>query len=74
MPVAVLKFKLPEESEEFELANQAQTMRAFIDTFANELRKRYKHAEAPNEAAYKEWEEIKKLFYDTLAEYKLDDC
>jgi hypothetical protein len=69
MPRASLHFKLPEENEEFTQAIKAGTYGAFIDAFDEWLRRKYKHANPPSDAAFKEYEEIRDKWYEFKKDY-----
>ncbi len=75
MPKATLHFDLPEEQEEYELANKAWPMQSAIYEFSNFLRYRYKHEDpAEGMTAYKEHEEIWKEFGELFEEFPNQKC
>lgn len=72
MPEAILKFTLPEERNEFELAFSAQKMYAVIWDFKEWLRNQLKHN--PDNLSEKECELLEKVsdkFYDFINEYEV---
>lgn len=68
MPELTLKFNLPEESEDANIAMGAQGMHSAIFEFKQELRNRIKHGQYSG-GEYKLLEEINELFIK-----ELDDC
>jgi hypothetical protein len=74
MAIGKLVFKLPEEREEFELAQSANTLAAFIAEFSNLLRRRHKHrSDEVSDDALIEWNEIKNAFYELVNQYEIKD-
>lgn len=70
--IGKLVFKLPEEKSEFQLAQKASALCAFIEEFSNHLTRRYKHEDPLNKQAFAEYEQIKKEFYEMLEEHEID--
>lgn len=68
MPIHIIKFKLPEEQAEFDITNAASKMHSVLYEFSEWLRQRYKHSDPPNNMAFIEYEEIKKTFFEMLAD------
>lgn len=71
MPIATLKFKLPEEQHEFDLAIRSGSAKSMLWDFSNQLRGWYKHHhdfKDSNDAVTK----IREEFYRLLNEYRVD--
>lgn len=71
MPIAILKFKLPEEKEEFDAASQAQSFKLMLWDFSNQLRswQKYHHGfENADHALTK----IREEFYRLLNEHNVN--
>lgn len=62
---AVLKFNLPEDSEEFAVASKAQDLYFVIYDLDHYLRSELKYKEL-DEATYKAYENIRDKLYDIL--------
>ena len=67
MPKATITFNLPEEKDDYELANQARDLYGALWGLAEELRHRIKYQNAG-----KELESFLTFFYETLAEHKIE--
>jgi hypothetical protein len=62
---ATLKFNLPEEQEEFELASNAVKYSIVLSDIDNHLRSKIKHADLTDEQ-YKVYEEVREQLWDYL--------
>ena len=67
MPVATLKFKLPEEKDEFELAQQASSLSSKIEEFGNFLRSEYKYKDHTAEVS-KYLEEVRAKWFEVISD------
>lgn len=68
MPKAILKFKLPEEENEFKVAQQGRDLLSFVCEFNQQLRSWTKHGhsfETANDALHG----VRDEFYRILQEY-----
>ena len=68
MPKAILEFTLPEEAEEFKLANNGINYFIAIEEFSNYIRRKYKHVDPSSDEAYKEYEEICDHWFSLIAD------
>lgn len=64
--IGKLIFKLPEEREEFKLAQNAGALACALEEFGTKLARRYKHAEPKSDEAFAEYEAIRQEFFDFL--------
>lgn len=64
MSKATLTFTLPEEQEEFELANNAANMHSALTDLYNLYRNNVKYGGDPNTT----WEEVRTQFFEILNE------
>mgnify|MGYP001373149412 CR=1 FL=1 len=67
----ILKFKLPEEKQEFDLAANAGAYHSALYSFGENLRSRWKHGN-PDKKAYEEHQQILKLWYEHVSDLRLD--
>lgn len=68
---AILKFKLPEEQEEFEIANKGWKFRLALSTYDQYLRSKLKYDESLTDEQYKVYEEARAKFWEILQEEQL---
>ena len=71
MSYGILKFKLPEEDEEFKTAQEGGSLRAALWDISEHLRRKYKYAQPSSEEAHKEYEDIKNEFFSILERYEI---
>lgn len=63
---ATLEFDLPQDTDEYDMYNQAPEMQHALWSFSEWLRRKYKH-ESPKTAGHEEeYEEIKKKFWEII--------
>jgi small-conductance mechanosensitive channel len=62
---AILKFNLPEEREEFELASNAAKYSIVLSDIDNHLRSKIKHADLTDEQ-YEVYEEVRKQLWEYI--------
>jgi hypothetical protein len=62
MPKAILKFNLPQEQYEFNIAKCGGTYLAMLEEFDQALRSKYKYEEKQETT----WEEVRDLWYAHL--------
>jgi hypothetical protein len=62
---AILKFNLPEEREEFEMASQASKLYCVVSEFDNFLRSKIKHTDLSDEQ-YDIYESIRQELWNNL--------
>ena len=70
MPELILKFNLPEEQNEADMATSALNMFCAIHDFKNDLRSKLKHGNYTDEE-YKIYEEINESFNTILEEHNV---
>jgi hypothetical protein len=68
---AVLKFNLPEEREEFEMASQSQKLFYAISEFDNFLRGKIKHADLTDEQ-YETYDTIRQELWNRLSDENIN--
>ena len=68
---AILKFKLPEEQEEFEIANKGWKFRLALSTYDQHLRSKLKYDESLTDEQYKVYEEARAKLWEILQEEQL---
>ncbi len=66
--IGKLIFKLPEESEEFKLAQNANLLASFLEQYSSKLARRYKHEGPKSDEAFEEYEAIRQEFFDFMQE------
>ena len=69
MPIATLKYKLPEEADEFKQAQKAGDYACAIHDFSQWLRQKYKYESVETISL----EEVRKQFYEILEEWDVND-
>jgi hypothetical protein len=62
---AILKFNLPEENEEFEMASQASKLYYAVSEFDNFLRNKIKHSDLTDEQ-YNVYESVRQELWNNL--------
>jgi hypothetical protein len=68
MPVGILKFKLPEEQEEFTRASDADIMSSYIWHFRDHLRSEIKHGDL-GDVERDIYEQIYKDYHEQFEKY-----
>ena len=70
----ILEFDLNDEGDrsDYDLHNSCSAMHSVLWEFQNYLRQKYKHADPPNKAAMKEFDEIRDKFWEIINEEKLE--
>jgi hypothetical protein len=68
---AILKFDLPDEKSDLEMAVHAAKAFCAIEDFKNIIRAKLKYADLTEEQS-KVWEEVSDSFYETIAD--VPDC
>ena len=71
MPIAVLKFNLPEEQPEFDSAINAQNVKLALWNFENQLRSWYKYHHDFS-SADDAVERIREEFYNCMNQYNVE--
>lgn len=67
---AILEFNLPDEQEEYKMANAAPCYHSALWDLAQEIRNKLKYEDLTPEQD-KAWEEIKTVFWDLMNEYNI---
>ena len=67
----ILIFKLPEDRDDFELAQNADKLNCALHEFQEYLLRKYKHVEPANEDREQEYEEIRQRFLDFMKEWEI---
>jgi hypothetical protein len=68
---AILKFNLPEEQEEFEIANKGWKFRSALSEYDNYLRGKIKYDENLTDEQYKVYDEVRTKLWEILNEDQL---
>jgi len=68
---AILKFNLPEEQEEFDIANKGWKFRLALSTHDQHLRNKLKYDEQLTDEQYKVYEEVRTKLWEILQEEQL---
>ncbi len=68
---AMLKFDLPDEKSDLEMAVHATKAFCAIEDFKNIIRAKLKYCDLPEEQS-KVWEEVRARFYEAIAD--VPDC
>lgn len=68
---AILKFNLPEEQEEFEIANKGWKFRLALSAYDQHLRSKLKYDESLTDEQYKVYEEARTKLWEILQEEQL---
>jgi hypothetical protein len=68
---AILKFNLPEEQEEFDIANKGWKFRSVLLEYDNYLRDKIKYDEQLTDEQYKIYEEVRTKLWEILNEDNL---
>lgn len=68
---AILKFNLPEEQEEFEIANNGWKFRSALSEYDNYLRGKIKYDESLTNEQYKVYDEVRTKLWEILNEDQL---
>lgn len=71
MPIVILKYKLPEEQEEYKLAINGALYSIVVDEILGLIRKRLKYEE-PSDDASKELEDLRTFISELLDGYNLE--
>lgn len=70
MPVGILRFKLPEENVEFDLAQKAGALSAALNEISEHLRKLYKYNNELSDDQRKLLVEIRESVREIINEYE----
>lgn len=68
---AILKFNLPEEQEEFDIANKGWKFRSVLLEYDNYLRGKIKYDEQLTDEQYKVYDEVRSKLWEILNEDQL---
>ena len=68
---AILKFNLPEEQEEFEIANKGWKFRLALSTYDQHLRNKLKYDDSLTNEQHKVYDELRTKLWEILQEEQL---
>jgi len=70
---AVLTFDLPDDQYDYEAAVNGPKIAKFLEKWEYYLRRKYKHADPENDAAYEEYSAILDKYNEMKQEYEVDE-